>query len=375
MARPGRWILALVLGGVLLPAVLAAPSELGAIRELAQQGQSAEALQKLEGYLASHPAEADARFLKGVLLAEQNRTEAAIEVFEALTRDYPELPEPYNNLAVLYAAQGDYTRARDELLLAINTHPSYATAHENLGDIYAKLAGMAYDKALELDSANEAAKAKLALIDELFSERRGAPGRPVIAAAPPAAAAGAAAPAGAPPGAPPAPESAPTVPPAPQSAAAAAPAPESAAVAPPVPQASAAAPEPAPQASPQPPPEPPSEPPPVTGEQILATVHAWAEAWSAQDVERYLSFYGHHFRPADGRSRRHWERLRRKRVGGPDFIQVDLEALDVDVLGPDRARVSFTQRYRSDSYHDVVRKTLWLAKAETGWKIVREDSQ
>jgi tetratricopeptide (TPR) repeat protein len=89
--------------------------------------------------------------------------------FPELTEDYPELPEPYNNLAVLYAAQADYERAKNSLEMAIRTHPSYATAHENLGDIYAKMASQAYDKALQLDKSNTSAQTKLALIRDLFS--------------------------------------------------------------------------------------------------------------------------------------------------------------------------------------------------------------
>ena len=56
--------------------------------------------------------------------------------------DYPELPEPHNNLAVLYAQKGDYELARDELEAAIGAAPDYAIAYENLGDIYARLAAV-----------------------------------------------------------------------------------------------------------------------------------------------------------------------------------------------------------------------------------------
>ncbi len=59
-------------------------------------------------------------------------------MFTKLSEDYPELPEPYNNLAVLYAQQKQYDKARTALEMAIRTHPSYAIAYENLGDIYAK---------------------------------------------------------------------------------------------------------------------------------------------------------------------------------------------------------------------------------------------
>ncbi len=95
-------------------------------------------------------------------------------MFTELTRTIPELPEPYNNLAVLYAGQGDYDKARKALEMAIRTHPSYAVAHENLGDIYATLASQAYDKALQLDSNNATARKKLALIKELFPAKTAA---------------------------------------------------------------------------------------------------------------------------------------------------------------------------------------------------------
>jgi tetratricopeptide (TPR) repeat protein len=109
--------------------------------------------------------------LKGLVLAEEGRAGEAQAVFLELTGDFPDLPEPHNNLAVLYAANGDYALARDSLLLAISTHPSYATAHENLGDIYARMAGAAYGKALEIDGDNHTARVKLAMVLELFSER------------------------------------------------------------------------------------------------------------------------------------------------------------------------------------------------------------
>src|SRR6266478_4423624 len=94
--------------------------------------------------IADNPRDARARFLKGLILTEQNKPNDAIKVFTALTDDYPELPEPYNNLAVLYASQGQYDKARKSLEMAIRTHPSYAIAHENLGDVYAKMASEAY---------------------------------------------------------------------------------------------------------------------------------------------------------------------------------------------------------------------------------------
>src|SRR5215212_3900080 len=139
--------------------------------QLFRQGQFDRAMERVNGYLATRPKDARGRFLKGLILTEQNKPNEAIKVFTDLSQDYPELPEPYNNLAVLYASQGQYDKARNALEMAIRTHPSYATAHENLGDIYAKMASQAYDKALQLDRGNQAAQSKLNLIKDLFSQR------------------------------------------------------------------------------------------------------------------------------------------------------------------------------------------------------------
>ena len=158
----------LVLTAILAPA---AEDPLKNIRQLLRDGQYEKALPRLSSFLKGNPHHAEARFLKGLALAEEGRTDKAQEVFLGLTGDYPDLPEPHNNLAVLYAAKGDYAMARDSLLLAISSHPSYATAHENLGDIYARMAGIAYGKALEIDTDNQAARVKLAMVRELFSER------------------------------------------------------------------------------------------------------------------------------------------------------------------------------------------------------------
>lgn len=138
--------------------------------QLHSQGQFERALERVNAYLSSRPKDARGRFLKGVILTEQKKPGEAIEVFTELTFNYPELPEPYNNLAVLYAAQGEYDKARAALETAIRVYPSYAAAHENLGDIYAQMASQAYDKAAKLDRNNKTAPIKLTLVKELFSK-------------------------------------------------------------------------------------------------------------------------------------------------------------------------------------------------------------
>jgi len=122
-------------------------SELQDIERLHRGGQAEQALQRLERALSSDPRHPELRFLKGVLLAEAGRNAEAAEIYLRLTQEYPELPEPYNNLAVLYAAEGQLDKARDALETALRNDPRYTTAHENLGDVYLRLAVRAYERA------------------------------------------------------------------------------------------------------------------------------------------------------------------------------------------------------------------------------------
>jgi len=118
-----------------------------------REGRRNEALGLIDQALVAAPRDVQLRFLKGVVLAELNSTEAAIEIFRALVQDFPELPEPYNNLAVLQAGTGSLDAARETLEGAIRALPSYALAHENLGDIYLRMAIRAWETAEYLKPA------------------------------------------------------------------------------------------------------------------------------------------------------------------------------------------------------------------------------
>ena len=135
-------------------------------RELLARKQYDEAIARLDRLAAERPREPQARFLKAIALADQNKTDAALAVYRDLVADFPEMPEPHNNLAVLYAQKGALGLARDELLLAIRTAPDYAVARENLGDVYAQLAAEQYERAASLDKRNRSAAAKLKLVRE-----------------------------------------------------------------------------------------------------------------------------------------------------------------------------------------------------------------
>jgi len=156
-------------------------------RALLADKKYAEAIVVLDGLSAERPREPQARFLKGVALADSGRTDDAIAVYMGLVADFPELPEVRNNLAVLYGQKGNYEGARDELTAAILAAPDYAIAYENLGDVYARLAGSNYEKAIARNARNTTAPPKLKLVREVLGLRAPPPAVPPVAA--PAAAA------------------------------------------------------------------------------------------------------------------------------------------------------------------------------------------
>jgi len=108
-------------------------------------------------------------FYKGINETNLGKKNKAIDTFRDLTERFPKLPEPFNNLAVLYAEKAQYRLAKEILEQAIKTNPSYLTAHINLGDIYTKMASEAYNKALEIDKSNNIAITKLSMITQLFN--------------------------------------------------------------------------------------------------------------------------------------------------------------------------------------------------------------
>ncbi len=321
-------------------AALAQSDDIQEASKLLKAGQHQQALERVNKVLASKPKDAQARFLKGLIYAEQGNAKEATEVFLQLTKDYPELPEPYNNLAVIYASQGQYEKARSALEQSIRTHPSYATAYENLGDVYAKLASQAYDKALQIDSGNAGAKNKLALVKELVGNAAPA-GTAVAAAKPPAPVA-----------APPAPQKEPAKPP----VAVATAEPKPAAVQPP------AAPE-----------KPAAKPAASASAEVVDTVHAWAKAWSSKNVDAYLAFYAKDFKTPGGEARADWEKARRQRIGAPKSISVSVESPKVSIGADGLASVTFRQGYRSDVLKGTTTtKTLVLARSDGRWLIQQE---
>ena len=327
-------------------AAWAAPADdLKDAQKLYQQGKLQPALDKVEGYLKAQPKDPQGRFLKGLLLTEQKRIPEAIQVFTGLTEDFPELPEPYNNLAVLYASQGNYDKAKAALELAIHTHPSYATAHENLGDIYAQLASRAYDRALQLDKTNTTAQVKLAMIKDLFSSQKLAAAAATIPKAD-------------------APKvEAPKV----EAPKVEAPKAEAPKPAPPV-NVAKVEPKAAPsKASPPPAPAPSSD----AKAQVTSVVENWARAWSERDVSAYLAFYAPDFEVPGGANRAAWEKERKERIEKPKSIEVTVQVTNVK-MGDSEATVTFRQAYKSDTLKSNNTKTVKLVRVGDRWLIKQE---
>ncbi|MDZ7653207.1 MAG: tetratricopeptide repeat protein [Burkholderiaceae bacterium] len=155
-----------------VPAVVPTTTETQDIEKLVRERQYDDALKRLDALLAKAPRNAQARFLRGVVLADTGKTAEAVATFEAMTQEFPELPEPYNNLAVIHAAAGRYDTARALLLRAIDVAPNYVTAQENLGDLHLAMAADVYARALKLDPGNAALKAKLQLARDAGAKLR-----------------------------------------------------------------------------------------------------------------------------------------------------------------------------------------------------------
>jgi tetratricopeptide (TPR) repeat protein len=345
-------LVAIALGATTFTLLAAPADDLKDAQKLYSQGKLAPALEKVDTFLRVQPRDPQGRFLKGLVLTEQKKVPEAIQVFTGLTEDFPELPEPYNNLAVLYASQGNYDKAKSALELAIHTHPSYATAHENLGDIYAQLASRAYDRALQLDKSNTTAQVKLAMVKDIFSPQK------IAAAAPKTEASTPSQPAKAEPA-----KAAPVTPPQPP-----APKLEPAKSAPP-PVVAAVQPNPAPAAAST-----------AAGNgdndakaQAIAAVEAWAKAWSSKDVKGYLAAYAPDFEVPNGESRASWEKQRSERISRPKSIEVDVKVVKASVSG-NEATVTIRQAYRSDTLKSNTTKTMKLERHGERWQIKQERS-
>ncbi len=417
--------------------------------QLARSGRTKEALDSIDRYLDQNPGDLKAQLSKSQILLEDGAYAAAHTLLRRLIEQFPERPEPLNNLAVLLAQEGRYNDAVDTLLQAFETHPSYARVQRNLSELYATLASRAYSKALDLQNeisppqlallhepgsnqppgevaglqlAGASAAIKVAALDKVAENSMPAPvdsgggdtGNTADGLQPAAAVAALAA----------APE---TIATSPDTTLALPPTPDNLATDDSLPlptvadiqaeadsvaaviaeiERSLATPPATKARAPQPvateaePPQPAIATAKDTAEtaetaaapvvsakpaeqeapldpraEVLASVEAWADAWSRKDSKRYIDAYVLGYQPNDNTSHNQWKQQRRSRLSRPKFIQVKLSDIEVEMLSQKMARVTFSQRYRSDSYSDRTRKQMELALREGRWKIVSERSR
>ncbi len=354
MDKPIKFKLCFALCALLAFSFTVSADEIQDANKLFKQGQKSQALEKVNGFLETHPKDAQARFLKGLIINDQGNTNEAIKIFTELTDDYPELPEPYNNLAVLYAGKGLYEKAKVALEMALRTHPNYPTAHENLGDIYAKLASQSYERAVQLDKSNAGTQAKLALVRDLFSKgkipNKAAPSPAVETAAPVSGNVLAA------------PVSARPLSPA-ESVIAGTLAKSAVVTASTAISAAQAQPEAAPAAD--------------VEAHVLKSLADWAAAWSAKDSRKYLAFYAKSFKTPNGENRSAWETHRKEFIAKPKTIRVQVREAKVKILDKHSASVRFKQIYRSSNLKSATTKikTLLWVNEEGTWKIAEERSE
>ncbi len=279
------------------------------VQGLIETGELDEALKVAEVYIADNPQDPRMRFLKGLILTNRSDWEEAIKVFRTLSNDFPDLPAPLNNLAVVYAETGNYDLAQEALKQALSINPEYASAHENLGDIYVTLATLSYRQATSHEQSQQTAQAKLKVLGQLI--------------------------------------------------------PDLADASTPVQTISKTTPQTAPTAS-----QPVIDP--TNSKEVESFVKAWASAWSSQDVDNYLGFYGDDFQPAEGKSLSRWRSERRYRLAYPAYIRIGIEDVNTRMLTENQAEATFTQRYESNTFRDTALKQLLLERQGNQWKIVQE---
>ncbi len=319
------------------------------VNPLLRSGRSDEAISNINEALKTSPKDYNLIFLKAVILAGRNNVAEAQQLFKQLSVEFPDRPEPLNNLAVLLAREGRFDEARSLLDRAMLTDPKYAQIQRNIGDLNAKLASQAYNKALKKNTTIQSAQ--LSFLRDLAGQAILAPvtlapvtlaqntvtQNTVIEPLPNPVVKGSVVKTA---------PSAPTLTEKPITAEVPAPLkdPKNETV--------------APARSDR------------LEKSVLDATQKWAQAWSARDVDQYLAYYDKQFSGKE-QSRSVWEGDRRNKILGKKRIQVDVQMPKMSISGA-RATVSFSQIYRADALNIRSRKTLVWVQQGNSWVIVDE---
>lgn len=134
----------LLAAGLCLSAPARAAGELEKAQQQWLQGHQAEAKKTLEAALGEDPNNARMRFALALMRMDSGETAQAETLLRHLTEDFPDLADPYNNLAVILAGRGEMDAALEALQRAVTLQPEHVQAQENLGDVLLQMAARAY---------------------------------------------------------------------------------------------------------------------------------------------------------------------------------------------------------------------------------------
>ena len=301
------------------PAAFAADS----MQQLIVQKQYAKAIQSGEQTLRQTPQDANTRFLAAYAYQMTGKTDQAIKMYEDLIRDEPQLPEPRNNLAMIFLAQGDYDRASQLLVSAINTRINYAIAYNNLSQVYKGIASEAYRRAISESSEPAKYTHDIELMAITRLDHSSAESQTQIASLP---------------------TSEPVLP-------------KATATEAPVAEVASAIPSLVNIAN--------------LDTLMIEKVMSWAKTWSSKDFDNYKASYAPDYRDKF-KTHEQWVQYRRGRILRPGDIKVDVSNFSIKQRNSTTVTVDFTQAFSSPNYSDRVVKRLYFERFGNQWKIAKE---
>ena len=108
--------------------------------------------------------------------------------------------------------------------------------------------------------------------------------------------------------------------------------------------------------------------------ELIAFANSWASAWSAKDIEVYLSKYAEDFKTPNGDALALWQASRKQKISSQGKILVEIEDIKVTMKNENLARIQFKQKYTSDKLTEDSNKSLLVKKIDGKWLIQEETS-
>ncbi len=290
------------------------------IQQLITQQKYNQALTVIDQNLINNINNQELLHLRAKTELKLNKTQQAIATYKLIIKLYPSSPMAYNNIAGIYAKQGKYELAKKILEKGINTNKSYALLHNNIKSINFEMARESYVKALRLGVTKHSVDLSEVDLDNTVIPDRSI--KPQLA-----------------------------------------------------------------QLNSKPNTWEKTvrqvvkkkvvinslrEPVLSVKDEVITALKGWAAAWSAQDVNLYLSFYDKQFLPENGTAKQAWKSQRQVRLLKPRWIEVRLSDFSFEIQSEDEAQVKVTQVYRSNSFKDKSKKKFLLKRSDDGWQILSE---